>query len=73
MRYFKFKHFLWTKNHAILDGISSLHTWMENQAAGSSLASRVTKQKLRVTFRRSEARGQRKRVQNYDEVDTCNL
>ena len=46
---------------------------MENQAAGSSLASRVTKQKLRVTFRRSEARGQRKRVQNYDEVDKCNL
>ena len=46
---------------------------MENQAAGSSLASRVTKQKLRVTFRRSEARGQRKRVQTYDEVDTCNL
>ena len=46
---------------------------MENQAAASSLASRVTKLKLRVTFRRGEARGQRERVQNYDEVDTRNL
>ena len=46
---------------------------MENQAAESSLASRVTKLKLRVTFRRGEARGKRERVQNHDEVYTCNL
>ena len=41
---------------------------MENQAAESSLASRVTKLKLRVTFRRGEARGKRERVQNHDQV-----
>ena len=50
---------------------------MENQAVGSSLASRVTKRKLRVTKarlqKRGGARGQKERVQTNDEVDTCNL
>ena len=53
---------------------------MENQAIASSPASRVTKMKLRVTRmtkatlqRRGGSRGQKERVQTYDEVDTCNL
>ena len=39
---------------------------MKNQATASSLASRAVQ-------RRGEARGQRERVQTYDEVDTFNL
>ena len=53
---------------------------MENQAIASNPASRVTKLKLRVTREpkarlqtRGGARGQKERVQTYDEVDTCNL
>ena len=39
---------------------------MKNQATASSLASRAVQ-------RRGEARGQRERVQTYDEVDTLNI
>ena len=69
------------KTHAILNDISSLHSWMENQVIASTPpVSRVTKLKLRVTRvpkarlqKRGGARRQKERVQTYAEVDTCNL
>ena len=46
--------------HGILDGISSLHSWMKNQASTAAGGRRGEQ--------RQERRGQRERIQTYDEV-----
>ena len=46
--------------HGILDGISSLHSWMKNQASTAAGGRRGEQ--------RQERRGPRERVQTYDEV-----
>ena len=46
--------------HGILDGISSLHSWMKNQASTTTGGRRGEQ--------RQERRGPRERVQTYDEV-----
>ena len=46
--------------HGILDGISSLHSWMKNQASTAAGGRRGEQ--------RQQARGPRERIQTYDEV-----